>query len=208
MRWVTAGGYQSKRGVNSTATLRLVPDANGGTAAVNVACDVKWVDENGVDRTKDTGYISTRSVLITVREGPLNGDEVAAQRGWLFNTTDIGPGSAAPAPYLSVRDALSAANGTTRTTARMVGCVVVGEDPVTGLPVSVASPSKLALTWPGYTNTPRLVDFTYPIAPAALADFWRPCSTDADCKGAPAGNSCLCSLSHGCKPETQICQQA
>jgi hypothetical protein len=210
MRMFSAGAYESKRGVNSTATLRLVPDgpfADSSQSAVNVACDVKWIDENGVDRTADRNYIRTRNVIITVREGPLNDEEFAAERGWLSNTTDIGPASATPAAWLSVRDAL--VNATVRANApiaRMVGCVVTGEDVDTGLPVSVAAQSQLALTWPGYALPPRLVSYTFPMAPSALAEYWRKCNTDADCASAPAGGQCLCSLPAGCKPDTKICQ--
>jgi hypothetical protein len=203
MREVSAGAYESKRGVNSTATLRLLPESKDTkNPLVGVACDVKWIDENGVDRTNDRGYIRTRNVIITVREGPLNDEEFAAERGWLSNSTDIGPASATPAAWLSVRDAL---NASARATARMVGCVVIGEDVDTGLPVSVAAQSQLALTWPTVPASPRLISYTFPIAPSALADYWRKCETNADCLGAPAGGQCLCGFQDGCMPGTGLC---
>jgi hypothetical protein len=132
--------------------------------------------------------------------------ELAAERGWLSNATDIGPASATPAAWLSVRDSL--VNATVRPNApiaRMVGCVVTGEDVDTGLPVSVAAQSQLALTWPDYPVEPRLVSYTFPIAPSALTDYWRKCNTDADCVGAPAGGQCLCALFTGCKADSAIC---
>jgi hypothetical protein len=207
MREVGAGAYESTRGVNSTATLRLLPEGIlSKNPLIRVACDVRWVDENGVDRTADRNYIRTRSVVITVREGPLNDEELAAERGWLSNATDIGPASATPAAWLSARDSL--VNATVRPNApiaRMVGCVVTGEDVDTGLPVSVAAQSQLALTWPDYPVEPRLVSYTFPIAPSALTDYWRKCNTDADCVGAPAGGQCLCALFTGCKADSAIC---
>jgi hypothetical protein len=207
MREVGAGEYESKRGVNSAATLRLLPeDILSKNPLIRVACDVEWIDENGFDRTADRGYIRTRNVIITVREGPLNDEEFAAEHGWLSNSTDIGPASATPAAWLSVRDSL--VNATVRPNApiaRMVGCVVTGEDVDTSLPVSVAAQSQLALTWPAYPTQPRLISYTFPIAPAALADYWRKCNTIADCAGAPAGGQCLCAFFDGCKTDSGLC---
>lgn len=59
VRHISAGAYESPRGANSTATLRLEP------LTYNAACDVSWLDADLRDRTNDTSFIVLRHLYIT-----------------------------------------------------------------------------------------------------------------------------------------------
>lgn len=67
VRHITAGAYESPRGANSTATLRLEP------LTYNAACDVKWLDADLKDRTNDTSFIVLRHLYITGAAAGLQG---------------------------------------------------------------------------------------------------------------------------------------
>lgn len=143
-----------------------------------------------------------------MREGPWNEEEFAANRGWLSNMTDIGPASRAPAPSFSARAALDG-NGdygsVARNAPRVVGCTAVGEDALTGLPVTVTAPPKLLLVLIGWNYRPRLIDFRYPMPFAEINAWFRTCVTDADCAGAPAGGMCACDRDGDCT--RKLCQE-
>lgn len=143
-----------------------------------------------------------------MREGPFNDEELHSGRGWLVNTTDIGPASGAPAPSLNSREALDGDRpyGTVaRPAPRIIGCTAVGEDAVTGLPVTITAPTQLMLVWTdGFVNLPRLIDFKYPMPQADIDVWYRPCKTADDCIGAPAGGICACNRFKDCS--RRMCQ--